>query len=154
MIKRLIPILVVMVMVVAAVVPVLVQADTASACGIVGLSPGYWKNHTAVWDGTDPEWDGPLPGAYFDVVFGVVGHQAGSYVAPHKTLLEVLNTGGGKFDALNRAAVAALLNSYWLDSETSSWYYYSAWYIKTHVHDAYHSGDWQSLKADFEATYD
>ncbi len=144
--KKLLAILVVIAIAVGAVVPVLVQADTASACGIVGLSPGYWKNHMAVWDGTDPEWDGPVPGAYFDVVFGV---------GPHKTLLEVLNTGGGKLVALNRAALAALLNSYWLDSETSSWYYYSAWYIKTHVQDAYNGiRSWQSVKAEFESTYD
>lgn len=53
------------------------------------------------------------------------------------------------------AVVPALLNSYWLDSETSSWYYYSAWYIKTHVQDAYNGiRSWQSVKAEFESTYD
>jgi hypothetical protein len=153
--KKLLAILVVIAIAVGAVVPVLVQADTASACGPVGLSPGYWKNHTAVWDGTDPEWDGPLPGAYFDVVFGV---------GPHQTLLEVLNTGGGKLVALNRAAVAALLNSYWLDSEESSEYYYSEYYIIYRVvrpvygfpewDSLFSSGDWQSAKSHLESTYD
>jgi len=151
MMKKLLALLVVIVIAVGAVVPVLARTGTASACEN-GLTPGYWKNHTEVWNGSRP-WDGPLPTAYFDEVFGVVGHQVGSYVAPHKTLLEVLQTGGGKFDALNRHAVAALLNSYLFDSEISGWDYYSEWYIKTHVHDAYHSGDWESLKADFEATY-
>ena len=151
MMKKLLAVLVAVVIAVGAMVPVLALTGTASACEN-GLTPGYWKNHTEVWDGSR-EWDGPLPGAYFDEVFKVVGHRVGDYVAPHKTLLEVLRTGGGQFDALNRHAVAALLNSYWLDSETSGWDYYSAWHIKTDVHAAYHSGDWESLKADFEATY-
>lgn len=92
--KKLLLILVVMAMLVGAVVPVLVQADTASACW-EGRTPGYWKNHTGAWVGYST-------GADFNSVFGV---------GPHKTLLEVLRTGGGKWDALHRHAVAALLNS-------------------------------------------
>lgn len=92
--KKLLLIAVVMAVLVGAVVPVLVQADTASACW-EGRTPGYWKNHTSAWKvykTTDN----------FRTVFGV---------GPDKSLIQVLNTGGGKWDALHRHAVAALLNS-------------------------------------------
>ena len=65
-----------------------------------GCTPGFWKNHTsvAVW-GTEYS-----PSDTFDSVFGVT--KFGS-----KTLLEVLDLGGGGYNALARHAVAALLSS-------------------------------------------
>jgi hypothetical protein len=164
MMKKMLAVLVAVAIAVGAMVPALAWTDTASACEN-GLTPGYWKNHTEVWDGSDPEWDGPTPDLYFDEVFGIVGCQVGGYVAPHRTLLQVLRQGGGKFDALNRHAVAALLNSYWLDSELNSMEYWSAWWIKTQIQDVYNpdpanlpwdpydGADWESCKDAIEATY-
>lgn len=144
-----------MLVVVGAVAPVLASTGTAEACD--GLSPGYWKNHTRVWDGTDPNWDktdqkwgyrAPHPGDRFCDWFGV---------GPEATLLQVLKKGGGKYDALNRAAVAALLNSFWHDAEADSWDYYSVYGIRNRVQDAYNNQNgatWESVKADFEKTWD
>ncbi|GEM_PF-2036076 len=119
-----------MVMMLGVLAPVVLQTDTASACAL-GLSPGYWKNHTEVWDGTDPEWNGPLPGAYFDEVFGVVG------LGPHVTLIDILNTGGGKWNALNRLAVASLLNSYGVPDAMAEHY------VKAFVLCSYKYYGWQ-----------
>ena len=142
--KRLIAVLVVVAVVAGIVVPVLVQGGTASACE-VGLTPGYWKNHTEVWD-NDPlgSWAGrPLPTDLFDEVFGVTGGEFDNYVdPPHLPLLDVLRTGGGKFDALNRHAVAALLNR--ANFGYPAFYSYS--FIKGKVQYAYSTGDWQSVK--------
>ena len=78
--------------------PVVLQADTASACAL-GLSPGYWKNHTEAW---------PVqysPDDNFDVVFGVTGNG-------DLTLIQALEGRGGGFIALNRLAVASILNAH------------------------------------------
>ena len=62
-----------------------------------GCTPGYWKqpHHFGSWTGFAPD-------DAFSAVFGV---------PYHKTLLEALQTGGGKEKALGRHAVAALLNA-------------------------------------------
>lgn len=62
-----------------------------------GCSPGYWKNHA-------------FPAAYsasatFNNVFG------NAVYGTTKTLLQVLNTGGGGLAALGRQTVSALLNA-------------------------------------------
>lgn len=64
-----------------------------------GCTPGYWKTkaNDDVWGPTGFHWD-----EYFDDVFGC---------GPHKTLLDVMWTGGGHEKALYRHAVAALLNA-------------------------------------------
>jgi hypothetical protein len=151
--KTLVVIAVAMLIAVGSVAPVLASTGTAEACD--GLSPGYWKNHTKTWDGSHPNWDqtdpewghrAPRPGDRFCCWFGV---------GPEATLLEVLNTRGGKFDSLNRAAVAALLNSFYHDAEADSWDYYSVYGVRTRVQDAYNGvTSWQSVKADFEKTWD
>jgi len=64
-----------------------------------GRTPGYWKNHTSSW---------PHPyetTTKFDTVFG----SASGY--PNKTLLYVLDLGGGGKEELARHIVAALLNA-------------------------------------------
>lgn len=71
-----------------------------------GLTPGFWKNHTDLWIGYEPE---QLVGDVFDI-------PAALNELADDTLLEALNYGGGKgavgaARSLLRAAVAALLNS-------------------------------------------
>jgi len=149
MMKRLLAILVVMAMVVGALIPVLAQTSAASACEN-GLTPGYWKNHTEVWD-NDPlgEWDGPVPGDSFEDVFGV------DIPGADVTLLQALQTGGGQWKALNRHAVAALLNSYWLGAESDGWDYYSEYHIIVEVvQEAYDSGNFEFWKNHLEEAYD
>lgn len=80
------------------------QAAPAFAC--MGLTPGYWKNHTENWPTTY------TTGQTLDSVFDVPDALGlGDY-----TLLEALKFPGGRGDVggariLLRAAVAALLNS-------------------------------------------
>lgn len=135
--KKLLVGLVAILVLVGAVVPVLAQTEEASAC-VPGYSPGYFKNHLDAWGPVDPY-------SYFDEVMRppAAGYEK---VGPHKTLIEVLWTGGGKFDALNRQAVAALINAYL----QGSWYY-SPWAIKVMVNRAYLTGDWSTAKALLEA---
>lgn len=101
-------------------------------CGGEGCTPGYWKqpHHIDSWVGYSPD-------DLFSVAFGV---------GPGETLLDVLWTGGGKFDALNRHAVAALLNA---DSDGVS-YAYSVDEVIAMVQAAYASGEWKATKRDFE----
>lgn len=122
--KKLLVIIVIMVIVVGAVVPVLARAGTAAAC-TEGLTPGYWKNHIEAWEGWGPN-------ACFNHVFGV---------GPHQRLIDVLNTGGGKWDALNRHAVAALLNA------TSDLDFHSYDWVINNVRAAYSSGNWGYYKS-------
>jgi hypothetical protein len=76
-----------------------------------GCTPGFWKNHPALWNGISPD----LPGITykttdkFNAVFGVTAAQSG--FSDSTTLLTVLGTGGGCKNALGRHAVAALLNT-------------------------------------------
>jgi hypothetical protein len=62
-----------------------------------GCTPGYWKNHPAVWQGYSPSDN-------FDKVFGVTYFKS-------LTLIEAAGLGGGGFNALARHAVAALLSA-------------------------------------------
>ncbi len=66
-----------------------------------GLTPGFWKNHTCLWQGNKPT-------DSFNTVFGV-SIQIGCDSNP--SLLTALQSGGGGVTALARQAVAALLNS-------------------------------------------
>ncbi len=92
-------------------------------CSTLGLSPGYWKNHTAAWGDL-------LPTAIFNTVFADAfwwqTKNANSFKLakpnttdffPDPTLIQILNSGGGmngdrNFPALGRAAVASWLNAY------------------------------------------
>ena len=99
-------------------------------CGGEGLTPGYWKNHLEAWVGYEPT-------DSFHSIFGV---------GPDSSLLDVLNTGGGKFIALNRHAVAALLNV----SSPSVDYPYTEAEVIAMVQHAYATGDWSSAKGNLE----
>ena len=120
--------------------PLVVLASTASACA--GLSPGYWKNHQT-------EWNDYSTGDSFVGVFGLNdpvyrAYLPDGYVFP-ATLLDALKSKGGQWNALNRQAVAALLNS---TSGIDSWdnppYDYEC--IKGWVQHAYRYNDWEAVK--------
>ena len=126
--------------------PVVLQGGTASAC-TPGLSPGYWKNHTEVWNGSDPEWVGPLPGDSFYVVFQLEGlnDMYGDPVAdPGITLEQALNSKGGGQDALNRMAVASLLNAYGVPGALGEGY------VIEWVQNAYVYYRWEVFKDNLE----
>lgn len=74
------------------------DADTPVFVG-EGCTPGYWKQrqHFDSWPAAY------LPSTQFSAVF--------ANAFPGKTLLQVLNLGGGGLDALGRHTVAALLNA-------------------------------------------
>jgi hypothetical protein len=99
-----------------------------------GCTPGYWKqpHHFDSWV---PPYSPIDPQTYFDDpdVFGV---------GPHKTLLQVLKTGGGGEAALGRHAVAALLNA--ASGGVSYEYYVQG--IKDMVKEAYDTGDFERIK--------
>jgi hypothetical protein len=137
MMKRTFPVILAVVIALGALFSVILQAGTASACH-QGLTPGYWKNHTELW----PQWGvGHSPDCHFETVFGVDVPGMG----PDVTLLQVLQTGGGKWKALNRHAVAALCNSYAFDPD-----WYSPGTVIGMVQEAYADGEWESLKDFFE----
>jgi len=129
--KRTFPVILAVVIAMGALFPVILQAGTASACH-QGLTPGYWKNHTEAWVGDHS------PGCYFDEVFGV---------GPHRTLLQVLQTGGGGEKALGRHAVAALLNAYRFGPVD----WYSPGWVIGRVQYAYSSGNFESVKNQLQA---
>ena len=122
--------LVVLLVIAAVLVPVLAMGGTASAC-TEGLTPGYWKNRGA------NSWPAYAHGSDFDTAFGLVGNPTGTL-----TLWQALTTGGGGFNALNRHAVAALLNAYDDDLD-----YYAPSWVRGIVQDAYENpGDWEVYK--------
>lgn len=98
-----------------------------------GLTPGYWKQSQHFF-----AWTGFTTGQSFEAVFGVdVPGVNGSY-----SLLDALNDGGGGYHALNRHAVAALLNA----SNPSVNYKYTTAEVIQMVQDAYASGDFEATK--------
>ena len=127
----------VMAILVGVVVPILAQPDNASACMEHGYSPGYYRHHLDAWGSIDPY-------AWFDVA---MRRSSGDpLVGPHAYLIDVLWTRGGQWDAFDRQAVAALINS---DLYTPAWY--SEWTVKSAVLHAYNTGDWSTSKTLFEA---
>lgn len=94
-------------------------------CNKLGLSPGYWKTHTAPGD-----WPTILPGAAFNTVFADAywwtpqNNNAVELCPPNyqncsdnPTFLQVLSSTAGmrpnlNYPALGRAAVASYLNAY------------------------------------------
>jgi hypothetical protein len=76
-----------------------------------GLTPGFWKNHTRLWDG---RCRGDVTRTIkttsrFNAVMGVTTTQSG--VPNTATVLDVMRMGGGNLIALNRHAAAALCNA-------------------------------------------
>lgn len=107
-----------------------------------GCTPGFWKNHTDVWEGYDP-------GDLFDGVFGTdVGSLGkGKKAADNPTLLDALNANGGGVNALARHAVAALLNA----AHSLIEYPMSEGEIITAVEAALDGGDVEGLKNELDA---
>ncbi len=72
--------------------------------------PGFWKNHEELWDGGADDVTATYKIAdTFNAAFGVT--PADSDLGVVVKLLEALDVAGGKLMALNRHAVAALLNA-------------------------------------------
>ena len=78
------------------------------ATGGEGLTPGFWKNHSAYGPAPLSGWPetGLSPDASYETIFGV-----NVLGAATPTLLEALGTGGGGIEALMRHSSAALLNA-------------------------------------------
>ena len=98
--------------------------------GTDGCSPGYWKNHPADW--TDTPF---ATNSDFDATFGV------NVYTPNKSLLQVLNTGGGGRDKLGRMGVAALLNA----ANPDVAFPLAVGQVLQQVHDAMLSGQYEPL---------
>jgi hypothetical protein len=95
-----------------------------------GCTPGYWKQPHHF-----DSWMVYVPDDQFDDVFGVD--------APgNKTLLESLRQGGGGYKALNRHAVAALLNSVNGDVD----YLFTTADVIALVQEAYATGEFENIK--------
>lgn len=109
------------------------QVGTASACAL-GLSPGYWKNHTEAWAGT-----GYSPEDTFNGVFGV---------GPSITLMSSLRLRGGGEAAFDRMAVASLLNANSVPDALEEFY------VQQEVTWAYAYGDWEAAKDYLESFID
>lgn len=99
-----------------------------------GLTPGFWKHpqHFDMWVQYSPD----MP--FYDV-FGV-GDQIESTLG--MTLHEALKKGGGGMYALNRHAVAALLNA--IHPEIN--YMFMEAQVIEMVQDAYATGDFEVIK--------
>lgn len=97
-----------------------------------GFTPGFWKNHQEAWPPT-----GYSPSQTFLGVFGV---------GPNISLLRALNLGGGGEKALDRHAVAALLNA----AHPNVDYAYSVADVINMVQNAYATGNFEGVKNLFE----
>ncbi|RMH15160.1 MAG: hypothetical protein D6696_21430, partial [Acidobacteria bacterium] len=109
--------------------------DHSAVTGNEGCTPGYWmqSQHFDSWVGHGQADD-------FNATFGVTA-------SGNPTLLEALETGGGKFKALNRHAVAALLNT----TNPGVSYAFTGAEVLSIVQTAYATGDWASAKDQLEA---
>lgn len=79
--------------------------------GDEGCTPGFWKNHTSLWDGlgTDDVTSTVQTTDGFNATFGVTSGLSG--LADSVTLLDAVNLGGGGLKALARHAAAAAANA-------------------------------------------
>ena len=101
-----------------------------------GCTPGFWKNHLEYWALYSP-------GEFLTDVFV----EAASLPSNNGlTLLGALESHGGKFTALNRHAVAALLNSVHPLVD----YHYTEAQVLNKVNNAYTDGDWKTAKGQLE----
>ncbi len=76
-----------------------------------GCTPGFWKNHTSLWDGVggDDLTTNIQTTDLFNATFGVTSAFSG--LANNVTLFEALSVSGSNLMALNRHAAAALVNA-------------------------------------------
>jgi VCBS repeat-containing protein len=103
--------------------------------GTEGLTPGYWKQNQHFDD-----WIGLNPGDRYEKVFGVDAPGC-------PTLLDALQANGGGANALLRHSTAALLNAAHPNIE----YAYAKAEIISMVRGAFASGNYESVKNEFEA---
>ncbi|OHA88893.1 MAG: hypothetical protein A3B03_00840 [Candidatus Zambryskibacteria bacterium RIFCSPLOWO2_01_FULL_42_41] len=101
---------------------------------IEGCSPGYWKQSQHFDDWTAPY----TPSKKFSTVF--------ENAFPNKSLLQVLNQGGGGLNALGRQTVAALLNAANPDIDFA----YTVAEVINMFNAVYPGGDYETLKDLFE----
>jgi hypothetical protein len=96
----------VMVIVINLIVPMAVQVTHAYACSM-GLTPGFWKNHTEIWDG---DWGDD----YYNEIFGLPESFNG--IRLHISLLDALTAKGNKngVNAFLRHSAAGWLNAVYL----------------------------------------
>lgn len=147
--RRLSLVALVIVMLLAAIAPVVVNATPASAC-TEGLTPGYWKNHTEAWVGLMWRGNPVTPTTKFvDVMFAGTDYPAlaaKSYfprdpsINANITLMQALQLGGGGEKAFLRHATAALLNS------ASDIDYWGEKWVLDRVSAAYWSGNFEKYK--------
>lgn len=99
-----------------------------------GCTPGYWKQdqHFDSWVTYTPA---TLFGSVFEDAF------------PGKTLLQVLNLGGGGLNALGRHTVAALLNS--TNPDVNGDYPYTTAQVIAAFNAVFPGGDYNTLKNQF-----
>jgi uncharacterized repeat protein (TIGR01451 family) len=89
--------------------------DTASCSvevtGGEGCTPGFWKNHTELWDGvgSDDVTSTIQTTDLFNATFGVTSAQSG--LADSVTLLDALSVSGSNLAALDRQATAAIVSA-------------------------------------------
>jgi hypothetical protein len=115
--------------------PPAAYASITDIPGLQGCTPGFWKQSQHF-----DSWIGYTPGQSFNTVFGVTA-------TGNPTLLQALSAGGGGERALGRHAVAALLSS--ANPEVN--YAYTTGQVIAAVQGAYASGDFQTVKNQFEA---
>jgi hypothetical protein len=132
----------------------LTASDTCTVLiqGNEGCTPGFWKNHTSLWDQNsdtvsqnvkaavdakgapyvyDPAIDG-VTNQFFRNIFGLTPEQmTAAGLDPNLTMLQAANLGGGNFDKLARHGVAALLSS-----SAGINFSFSSAQVLTMVHDA------------------
>jgi uncharacterized repeat protein (TIGR01451 family) len=89
--------------------------DTASCSvevtGGEGCTPGFWKNHTSLWDGvgSDDVTSTIQTTDLFNATFGVTSAQSG--LDDSVTLLDALSVSGSNLAALDRQATAAIISA-------------------------------------------
>lgn len=123
---------------------VLTETDTCTV-DIVrppeGCTPGFWKNHTELWVGVDPN-------AGFNDTFGVSSNESG--LDDEVTLMQALEVSGSLLNALNRHATAALVNAHYED-QTLYFAYTPAEVISMYQSAVAPPGDYSTAKDLFQA---
>jgi hypothetical protein len=117
------------------------------SCGFEGCTPGFWKNHTGLWNQASdavsqcvaaaiaglgvPYSGNGTTGSSFRTTFGLSSlEMSEAGLSPSLTLEQAINLGGGGFQKLARHAVAALLSSCQVN------YTFTTLQVLTSVHNA------------------
>jgi hypothetical protein len=111
-----------------------------------GCTPGFWKNHTELWDQTSDEIAsaaGFTTSTSFNTYFGLTPSQSG--FSNSFTMDDAINAGGGDGNKLARHGVAALLN---LSTEYAYDYPGDLNSLKAEIKQAYIDDDYEPLASD------